>query len=172
MRIIQLLVFLTLFGILSCQDIPDVKKPEPFIEQSLMEDILYESVLVNSAKGYNPAELKLIGIQPQSYIYDKFDIDSATYAQNLAYYIADLEKYRTMNTKVLEKVKAQFKIDDSIESLERKIEDSLRTMRAREIVDENKRRDSLGLNRIKPKPSPIISDSFARRYRGINKNLQ
>jgi len=150
----------------SCQEIPEVQKPESFIEQPVMEEILYESILINAAQGYNIAKLKLIGLKPDTYVYDKFNIDSATYAQNIAYYTTDIDAYKAMNTKVLNRIKAQLAVDDSIETTERKLKDSLRTARAKEIQKEKQEKGTIGNN---PNiPTRTVTDSFARKYRRDN----
>ena len=150
----------------SCQEIPEVQKPESFIEQPVMEEILYESILINAAQGYNIAKLKLIGLKPDTYVYDKFNIDSATYAQNIAYYTTDIDAYKAMNTKVLNRIKAQLTVDDSIETAERKLKDSLRTARAKEIQKEKQEKGTIGNN---PNiPTHTVTDSFARKYRKDN----
>ena len=150
----------------SCQEIPEVQKPESFIEQPVMEEILYESILINAAQGYNIAKLKLIGLKPDTYVYDKFNIDSAIYAQNIAYYTTDIDAYKAMNTKVLNRIKAQLAVDDSIETTERKLKDSLRTARAKEIQKEKQEKGTIGNN---PNiPTRTVTDSFARKYRKDN----
>jgi len=132
----------------------------------VMEEILYESILINAAQGYNIAKLKLIGLKPETYVYDKFDIDSATYAQNIAYYTTDIDAYKAMNTKVLDRIKAQLAVDDSIETTERKLKDSLRTARAKEIQKEKQEQGTIGSN---PNiPTRAVTDSFARKYRKEN----
>ncbi|EAQ38199.2 hypothetical protein MED134_10895 [Dokdonia sp. MED134] len=150
----------------SCQEIPEVQKPESFIEQPVMEEILYESILINAAQGYNIAKLKLIGLKPDTYVYDKFDIDSATYAQNVAYYTTDIDAYREMNAKVLDRIKAQLAVDDSIETAERKLKDSLRTARAKELQKEKQSERTIEGN--SGLPTRTVTDSFARRYRKQN----
>ena len=165
MRKLYIIISIILI-VTSCQEIPEVQKPESFIEQPVMEEILYESILINAAQGYNIAKLKLIGLKPDTYVYDKFNIDSATYAQNIAYYTTDIDAYKAMNTKVLNRIKAQLAVDDSIETTERKLKDSLRTARAKEIQKEKQEKGTIGNN---PNiPTRTVTDSFARKYRRDN----
>ena len=165
MKKLFLIISIVIIGA-SCQEIPEVQKPESFIEQPVMEEILYESILINAAQGYNIAKLKLIGLKPDTYVYDKFDIDSATYAQNVAYYTTDIDAYREMNAKVLDRIKAQLAVDDSIETAERKLKDSLRTARAKEIQKEKQSKRTIEGN--SGLPTRTVTDSFARRYRKQN----
>ncbi|MFC4690507.1 DUF4296 domain-containing protein [Dokdonia genika] len=165
MKKLFLIISIVIIGA-SCQEIPEVQKPESFIEQPVMEEILYESILINAAQGYNIAKLKLIGLKPDTYVYDKFDIDSATYAQNVAYYTTDIDAYREMNAKVLDRIKAQLAVDDSIETAERKLKDSLRTARAKELQKEKQSERTIEGN--SGLPTRTVTDSFARRYRKQN----
>jgi hypothetical protein len=165
MKKLFLIISIVIIGA-SCQEIPEVQRPESFIEQPVMEEILYESILINAAQGYNIAKLKLIGLKPDTYVYDKFDIDSATYAQNVAYYTTDIDAYREMNAKVLDRIKAQLAVDDSIETAERKLKDSLRTARAKELQKEKQSERTIEGN--SGLPTRTVTDSFARRYRKQN----
>ncbi|WP_298329602.1 DUF4296 domain-containing protein [uncultured Dokdonia sp.] len=153
-------LFLGLLCLISCQDIPPVEKPGNFIDENTMESILYESVLISSARGYNVAQLKLLGIQPETYIYDKFDIDSLTYAQNLAYYTADVDLYKGINAKVLARVQAELKVNDSIETVQKKEQDSLRTLKAKEVKAKFKQKDSTKFKEI---PRRLVTDTFSRK---------
>jgi len=140
----------------SCQDIPAVQKPDRFIDETMMEHILYESVLISSARGYNTAQLKIVGIQPETYIYEKYNIDSLTYAQNLAYYTADVDVYKVINSRVLERVRNELKFNDSLETKEQKERDSLRKINVRSLVN----KDTLLEKRL---PLRTITDTFSRK---------
>ncbi len=153
-------LLLGFLSLISCQDIPSVEKPDNFIDENTMESILYESVIISSARGYNIAQIKQLGIQPETYIYDKFDIDSLTYAQNLSYYTADVDAYKSLNAKVLNRVKGELKVNDSIESLQKKEQDSLRTLKAREVKARFKQKDSTKFKEI---PRRLITDTFSRK---------
>lgn len=152
--------------VLSCQNVPSVTKPEKLIAKADMEEIMYQSVLVNAARGYNPSKLKLIGVSPETYIYEKFDIDSTMYAQSLAYYTGDVDVFKEMNSSVLKRIEQKFAVDDSLESAERKLKDSLRNKRSREILEENKMLDSLK-NKKMIMPARTVTDSFTKRSKEV-----
>lgn len=156
--------FICIICLSSCQDIPSVEKPGNFIDENTMESILYESVLISSARGYNTGQLKAVGIQPETYIYEKFKIDSLTYAQNLAYYTADVDLYRGINAKVLARVQAELKVNDSIETLQKKEQDSLRTIKAKEVAARFKNKDTVNAREV---PRRFITDTFAKRIKQI-----
>lgn len=140
------LIFLTFLG---CQEITPVKKPENLIPREQMEEIMYEAIILKSARGFNVGQLASKGVNPDTYIFEKFGIDSTQYAANTAYYASQLEEYTQMNTRVKERIVALFNVDDSIVKMEKKKIDSARTVRSREINEERKsknKKDSLGLN--------------------------
>jgi hypothetical protein len=68
-----LLVVTTLF-IMSCENL-DVKKPANLISEDQMVEILYDVVLINSAKGVNKQVLQRSINNPHQYIYKKHNID-------------------------------------------------------------------------------------------------
>ena len=71
-----------------------------------------------------------------------------------------------MNAKVLDRIKAQLAVDDSIETAERKLKDSLRTARAKELQKEKQSERTIEGN--SGLPTRTVTDSFARRYRKQN----
>ncbi|TVZ52925.1 DUF4296 domain-containing protein [Dokdonia sp. Hel_I_53] len=119
------LFFLALTLFFSCQEIEDPKKPEITLTKAQMEEILYESILLKAARGYNTGLMIQTGINPETYIFDKFKIDSVTLAQNMAYYATKTDAFKAMNTRVLDRFDAEYKIKDSLYQIERKERDSL-----------------------------------------------
>ena len=142
MRYLMSLLLVISLTIVACQDIDSVKKPDKLISRDQMEEIMYESILLKSARGYNTGQLAEYGIAPETYIFEKFNIDSAQFAQNTAYYAQNLEEYTALNKNVRERVLALLKVDDSLEKAERSIADSLRTKRARELNEKRKNKGS------------------------------
>lgn len=149
---------------ISCQDITPVEKPEYFISEKQMEEIMYQSVLLKSARGYSIGKLTTAGIDPQKYVLEKFEIDSAQYAENIAYYSSQTQIYTALNTRVKDRILAVYEIEDSLEKVEIKIKDSLRLKRTRELEAERMKRlkkDSLGLDISDSLPP--ISQRYKRR---------
>ena len=63
----------TLF-LISCENL-DVKKPSNLISEDQMVEILYDVVIINSAKGVNKQLLQKKINDPLAYIYKKHNID-------------------------------------------------------------------------------------------------
>lgn len=81
-------------------------KPEKLIEEEKMEDILYDMALIQGIKSYRPEVLDANGVDPRTYIYKKYAIDSLTLAQNHTWYASDLEGYDKIQQNVLDRLKA------------------------------------------------------------------
>ncbi len=132
-------LFIVLFTV-SCQSIEEAEKPEKFIKEVKMEHILYDVAVMNAARGYNVQKLKKNDVSPNTYIFEKYGIDSLQYAQNTAYYSVNIDDYKEMYLRVEKRLnalsdslniilEAQKKVEDSlrkIENLERRKRDSIR----------------------------------------------
>ncbi|SEK85506.1 protein of unknown function [Maribacter orientalis] len=87
-----MLVMLLLF---SCAE-ELIEKPENLIPQDKMVLIFKEMAIVNAAKGTNIGKLKDNGIEPTTYIFEKFEIDSAQFVDSDRYYASKPLLYETM----------------------------------------------------------------------------
>ena len=87
-----MLVMLLLF---SCAE-ELIEKPENLIPQDKMVLIFKEIAIVNAAKGTNIGKLKDNGIEPTTYIFEKFEIDSAQFVDSDRYYASKPLLYETM----------------------------------------------------------------------------
>ncbi|MFP9100841.1 DUF4296 domain-containing protein [Flavobacterium sp. RHBU_24] len=98
-----------------------VPKPDKIIEEDKMENILYDIALIQGIKSYKPALLDSNGVDPRTYIYKKYAIDSLTLAQNHTWYAANLEKYGKMQGNVVNRLKAdREKLDKPIKKKSKK----------------------------------------------------
>lgn len=87
-------------------------KPDNLIPKDKMVDVIYDMLLMSGAKGINKRVIEAKGISPESFIYNKYDIDSLQFAQSNAYYSFDIDAYDALYEKVklrLEADKKQFK---------------------------------------------------------------
>lgn len=137
-----ILYFLLACLAISCQDIQPVEKPVNLIEKATMQEIIYDIAIVNGARGYDMQKLSRYGVAPETYVFDKYDIDSLQYAQSVAYYSSDIESYKEMYLDIQKRVEKEFLHFDSIAKKEKKVKDSLRTEKARSL---QKKKDSLKL---------------------------
>ena len=98
-----------------------MEEPKHKLDEKEMENILYDLSLLQAINSTHPQKLDSNKVDVHSYVYKKYKIDSATFAQNHKYYASDLEKYKTIHTKVLERLKSQKAPLDSLEKKEGKI---------------------------------------------------
>lgn len=126
----------------SCQNIQKVPKPKNLIPESKMIAILEDLAKIDAAANLNQKAFSEKGLNATAYIYEKYGVDSAQFAQNSTYYLQDLETSKRMYEEVrrrLEKQKVKLdsilKIEDSIRAAKKKasLNDSVKNNREERI---------------------------------------
>jgi len=121
--------FLILIFLGSCQDLERSEKPEDLIPEAKMIDVLTEISLLHAARNYNKQKLEVTGVDPDTYIYEKFDIDSVQLEKSSDWYSEQYNQYE----RIYDSVKARLQIMktrlDSVRDAEIKIEDSIKTVK-------------------------------------------
>ncbi|WP_034919749.1 DUF4296 domain-containing protein [Gillisia sp. CAL575] len=133
MRFLKIFIIACFLG--SCQNIEEVKKPDNLISEDKMVDVLTELSLLNSAKNKNKRILEETGLQPDTYLYSKYEIDSLQLAESTTYYAKKYDKFDGIYQKVkqnLEVMKAKMEV---IRDEELRIEDSLRAIEIKDTLD-------------------------------------
>ncbi|WP_410878760.1 DUF4296 domain-containing protein [Myroides sp. DW712] len=97
----------------SCQK--EISKPNPFIEQSKMEDILYDMALLYGMQTINSFASDTVKAVQVKDIFEKYSIDSLTFTENNRYYVM-LKKgvYFDMQNHVIERLKKEKERIDSL----------------------------------------------------------
>jgi hypothetical protein len=98
--------------IISCSKNP-VSKPDILIDDEIMTNILFDIAILQAADGLITYRLAENNIKVNTFIYEKYKIDSITYYQNQKYYAANARKYKKMHQDVLarlEKIKLESEI--------------------------------------------------------------
>ncbi|APY10628.1 hypothetical protein BWZ22_04960 [Seonamhaeicola sp. S2-3] len=147
-----LLVFILILFIGACTG--GVKKPKNLISKDMMVNILIDAKLITSANTISRRTLEENGVFPDSYIFNKYGVDSAQFAQSNAYYtykVKDYEEIYTLVKDSLDKLKAKYKALQEQEQKEKKIKDSLKAI---ELEALSKKRDSL--KTVKNKDSLLV----------------
>ena len=114
-------------------------KPENLISKDKMVEVLYDMVLINTAKGSDRRTLERRGIVPQDYIFSKHNIDSLQFVESNDYYSYNIDVYDEIFSKVKSKLeKDKTRINklkeeeqakkDSIKELNKLKLDSLRAL--------------------------------------------
>ena len=102
----SLSVIIVMLLLFSCAE-ELIQKPENLIPQDKMVLIFKELAIVNAAKGTNIGNLKDNGIEPTTYLFEKFEIDSAQFVDSDRYYASKPLLYETMYKDVETKLENQ-----------------------------------------------------------------
>ena len=131
------------------------EKPDDLMSKAQMADFLYDLYIINSAKGVNKSTLEKRGFNPESYVFEKYDIDSTRFAESNAYYTSDTEVYGA----IIDEVKARLESDkERFDEIMKKENDSI-----------NKRRDSIrGLKNPIKKLNKVSKDSLKKTFEKID----
>lgn len=130
------------FLVVSCQDIDKMEKPDKLIPEDKMIDILTELSLVQAARNYNKSKLEDMGITPDTYIYEKFGIDSLQFEKSTEWYAENYLQYDRMYDSVKARIESMKKRIDSTMQREQRISDSIKLARR----DSIRKLDSMGIN--------------------------
>lgn len=125
----KIILFILSFAVLSCSD-KTVEKPENLIEKETMEKILYDLALLQAVKGHDASLLQKNSINPKTYIYQKYKIDSTQFVKSNIYYSSDITEYKKMYDNVIAKIAEEKKIIDAkfkkeLQAEQKKIRDSI-----------------------------------------------
>ncbi|WP_430411531.1 DUF4296 domain-containing protein [Kordia sp.] len=83
---------LVVLGMVSCRK-EAVPKPDNLLSNQEMANILYDITLINAMKGVDKKGVEASFIQYDTYLYKKYNIDSAQFARSNNYYAADPLRY-------------------------------------------------------------------------------
>ncbi len=106
--------------VFGCQGIDKPKKPKNLIPKDKMTDVLYDLHIVNAAKSVNKNVLEVHGINPEKFIFEKHKIDSLQFAQSNDYYAYDTKAYKSIVTKVKERMEKEKVLYDALAEKEKK----------------------------------------------------
>lgn len=81
-----------------------VEKPKNLIAQDKMSDILYDIAILNAARNTSSEVLERNNINADTYIFDKYGVDSLQFAQNSVYYASKPDIHATIFKKVEERL--------------------------------------------------------------------
>ncbi len=141
MKKFSILCFFILTSLFSCKE-ERYEKPDDLIGEEKMSDIVYDLSIFYAARGINFDKIKEQGLAPESFIYEKFEIDSAQFANSSVYYASKPNVY----IKIYEKAQDRLNLykDKLIkEANEREIKiDSLK----KDLEGSSEAKDSLNIN--------------------------
>ena len=135
-KYISLFAFATLF--LSCnKDL--VEKPDNLIDKKVMGDIFYDMSLLEALKYQNPNALYLNGVNPKTYVFKKYKIDSLQFVKSNAYYAADYREYKKMFDDLNDRLKREKDAVDLVIKKEEKKAAAVKKAKAKKTQDSIKK---------------------------------
>jgi len=115
-----------------------------------MIDVLTEISLLHAARNYNKQKLENIGVDPDTYIYEKFNIDSIQFERSSDWYSEQYSEYEGIYDSVKARLQMMKTKLDSVRDIEVKMEDSIKQAKKdpAEVVDSLKN-DSINQREFK-----------------------
>ncbi len=103
MKRITLLLVSILF--LACESGPE--KPGRLLSEDEMANVIYDINMVQSMRSSQPLALDDNNVDAKKYIFKKYKLDSLTFAQNTAWYAANMEQYEAIEKKVSDRIRKE-----------------------------------------------------------------
>lgn len=103
-----MLLLMLMITLVSCKK-SVLEKPDTLIEEETMVNILYDLSIIEAIKATNPIALDKYGINPSTFVYQKYKIDSLQLAKSDRYYAVDVDRYSKMFDEVNKRLEEQKK---------------------------------------------------------------
>lgn len=100
-----------------------IEKPDNLIDEKKMVNIIYDLSVLEAIRLNNPASLEQRKINPTSYIYKKYKIDSLQFAKSDRYYAYDIQKYAGIYDEVNKKLDYNKRIADTLAKKQKEAEE-------------------------------------------------
>ena len=84
-----------------------IEKPENLIPRDKMVDILFDMSLINAGKAIDPNIMEQSQIEPMSYVFKKYEIDSAQFVNSDLYYAAIPMEYEAIYKALEERLETE-----------------------------------------------------------------
>ncbi|PKV48360.1 uncharacterized protein DUF4296 [Aquimarina sp. MAR_2010_214] len=154
----NVIYFAVFLSFISCQSVNKPSKPETFIEEDRMVEILTDIAFVKAAKSSNRKTFEEKSINPEAFILKKHGIDSIVFTENNIWYSDQIEKYKGIITRVkanLDKEATKYeklkKEEDSIKKIKDSIARHKDTLKIEEELDVKERAIDKGINALSKK---------------------
>ncbi|WP_298494207.1 DUF4296 domain-containing protein [uncultured Algibacter sp.] len=135
------------FIAVACNKLKGPKKPKNLISKDKMVNILIDAKLITSANSKNKTIMRDSGLDMNTYVYKKYNIDSLQFALSNDYYSFYIEDYEEIYTKLADSLVA--------------LKEELKTIEAAEWKEKTKREaDSLANLLIENKENEENKDSL------------
>ncbi len=95
-------VFILLFSAFSCNKLKGPEKPEHLISKDKMVAILIDAKFIASTGSKNKLIMRSKGLDTETYIYKKYNIDSLQFALSNNYYAFHINEYEAIYKRVVD----------------------------------------------------------------------
>nr|WP_315195024.1 DUF4296 domain-containing protein [uncultured Flavobacterium sp.] len=112
-----------------------VEKPNNLIDKKVMAAIFYDISLLDAIKYQDPNSLYKNGINPKTYIFKKYKIDSVQFTKSNAYYASDYSEYKKMFDDLNTRLKKEKDVVDLINKKIEKKEATVKKAKGKKIKD-------------------------------------
>jgi hypothetical protein len=119
----KVLLLWTILVVFACSNKNEIKEPQKPIKNEVMENILYDMALLQALKNHNLNKLKENKINPETYIYQKYKIDSIQLAENSKFFSNNIDDYKQMFQRVNDRLSKQKVELDTILARERRVKE-------------------------------------------------
>ena len=158
-KVISVFILVALF--FSCnKDL--VEKPDNLIDEKVMENMFYDMALLDAMKYQYSDSLYKNGINPKTYIFKKYKVDSTQFAKSNAYYAAEYREYKKMYDDVNNRLQKEKNAIDLINKKAEKKEATLKKAKAKKVADSIKK-----LQKEKELKTKQEKDSISRAKKKI-----
>ncbi len=144
----RFLVYLSVILSVTACGFGDPDKPKNLISKKTMVNILIDAKLIGLAPFNSKQKMEDKGVNLNTYVFEKYGIDSLQFALSNEYYTYNLKDYEEIYSKVtdsLEKLKKTLKALQTKEEKEkkRKETDSINALKTKDSLGINVKKDSL-----------------------------
>lgn len=139
----KIILFLAvLVGSISCEK-SAVPMPDNLIAKDKMTDIMYDLSILEAMKYQNLSLLATYNVNPSQYIFKKYNIDSAQFAQSNIYYASNYTDYNEMYNDVIKRVDAEKIVLDSLVKMEEEKQEMIKIDSVKRIKEILEKKDSV-----------------------------
>jgi hypothetical protein len=151
----KLVFFFVLLVLFSSCNKELVKKPDNLIDKGVMIDVMYDMALLDALKYQDPNSLYDNGINPKTYVYKKYKIDSLQFVKSNAYYAADYREYKKMYDDLNDRLKKEKASVDLIIKIEQKKAVAIKNAKVKKVQDSIKKAKKVKEVKIKKEKDSI-----------------
>lgn len=145
----------------SCYQYKKPEKPKNLISKDKMVDILIDVKLISSANAANKKIMEDHGINPETYVFTKYNIDSLQFALSNDYYAFYSKEYEAIYTKVIDSLEA---LKGIYKALELKEEEEAKAKKKQDSIYRIINKDSFDSKKIEIKKDSLTETLLKKRF--------